>query len=249
MTTTADEGARVLRVARDSGALLTRFTADEPELDAAWGLAVQDRDREARVAAGEWVVGFKLGLTSAAKQRTMQVHEPIVGFLTDVMQVVDTALLTQPRVEPELAFVLARELDGPIALAEVPSYVDGVALALEVLDSRYGGYAFGHADVLADNTSAAGFLLGDVHPLATLPVLAGVTATWEVSGRPPETVRADAILGDPLRALVHLSEHLAARGLVAPAGSVVLAGAMTDAVPLPAAVRLVHPLLGEVTHR
>jgi 2-oxo-3-hexenedioate decarboxylase len=40
-----------------------------------------------------------------------------------------------------------------------------------------------------------------------------------------------------LRALVLLSEHLAARGDVLPEGSWVLAGALTDAVPLVAGRR------------
>jgi len=41
-----------------------------------------------------------------------------------------------------------------------------------------------------------------------------------------------AILGHPLRAIVWLSEHLGRLNQTLPEGSLVLAGALTDAVPL-----------------
>lgn len=241
---TPAEAAAELRAVRAGRRTRRPFTDDEPGLDAAWGLAVQDLDRATRVAAGERVVGAKLGLTSAPKQRTMGIAEPIVGFLTDAMASVDPASLVQPRVEPEIAFTLARDLDGPLTRAEAASYVGAVHLALEVLDSRYDGYRFRLADVLADATSAAGFVLGDPFPLSE--DLSDLACSWTVDGR-TETVRPAAILGDPLLALVHLAGHLAARGETLPAGSVVLCGAMTDAVPLPAEVRLDAPGAGVVT--
>jgi 2-oxo-3-hexenedioate decarboxylase len=115
-----------------------------------------------------------------------------------------------------------------------------------VLDSRWTGYRFGLADVLADNTSAAGFEFGPWRDPTTRPDLADVRCSWVVDGVERAEVTPAAILGDPWLALVHLGEHLAARGEVLPAGSVVLAGAMTDAVPLPAAVRLEAEGLGAV---
>ena len=230
------EAARDLSAARTARRTLERFTASRPDLDEAWGLAVQDLDRAARLAVGERLTGAKLGLTSAPKQRTMGVHQPIVGFLTDAMDLgragFDVAALAQPRVEPEVAFVLGAELDRPLGRDEVPGVVASVCAALEVLDSRWTGYRFGLADVLADNTSAAGYLLGE--PAALPDDLAAREARFLVGGRLVASTTPAAILGDPLLAVVHLSHHLARRGETLPAGSVVLAGAMTDAVPLAA---------------
>lgn len=212
---------------------LVRFTDTHPDLDAAWGRRVQDLDRATRQALGDVAVGAKLGLTSEAKQRTMGVHEPIVGFLTagmDLAAGADLAALVQPRVEPEVAFVLARDLSGPVARAELPSYVASVAAALEVLDSRYTGYSFRLPDVLADNTSAAAFLLGEPVPLPD--DLAARRARWLVDDVEVAATSPAAILGDPLLALAHLAADLGRQREVLPAGSVVLAGAMTDAVPL-----------------
>lgn len=216
-----EEAARALASSRGERRTLTRFTESEPDLDEAWGLAVQDLDRAARLAAGERVTGAKLGLTSTPKQQTMGVHRPIVGFLTDAMaaRAFDLDALAQPRIEPEIAFVLGADLA-----------VASVCVALEVLDSRFTGYKFGLADVLADNTSAAGYLLGP--PTALPHDLADREARWFVDDELRATTTPAAILGDPLAALTHLATHLGRRGEVLPAGSVVLAGAMTDAVPL-----------------
>lgn len=222
---------RVLEAARRGGTTVAPFTDTEPSLDAAWGHAVQDLDRARRTALGERVVGAKLGLTSRAKQVTMGVHLPIVGFLTDAMRGVDPATLTQPRVEPEVAFTLADTLDGPLPLDRLRERVATVHVALELLDSRYTGYRFGLADVLADNTSAAGFVLGPGHAPAAVADLASLRCTMRQHDTVVGEATGAAILGDPWRALAHLAAHLADRGESLPAGSVVLAGAMTDAVP------------------
>jgi 2-oxo-3-hexenedioate decarboxylase len=237
------DAAAALREARAGRRTRPPFTDAEPDLGAAWGLAVQDLDRAARVAAGERVIGAKHGLTRVPKQRTMGIDQPIVGFLTDAMADVDLASLAQPRVEPEIAFVLGRDLGRPLTRAEAGRWVDGVLLALEVLDSRYDGYRFRQADVLADNTSAAGVVLGD--PFALSDDLPRLACTWTVDGH-VEVVRPAAILGDPLLALVHLSAHLGDRGESLPAGAVVLCGAMTDAVRLPADVLLEAPGVSSV---
>jgi 2-oxo-3-hexenedioate decarboxylase len=88
------------------------------------------------------------------------------------------------------------------------------------------------ADVLADNTSAAGFVVGEWMPLHDVPDLRDAEARWLVDGEVVATTTPAAILGDPLLAVVHLSRHLAEQGETLSAGSVVLAGAMTDAVPV-----------------
>lgn len=212
---------------------LTRFTDTHPDLDAEWGRRVQDLDRATRQALGDVAIGAKLGLTSAPKQRTMGVREPIVGFLTagmDAAAGLDLTTMVQPRVEPEVAFVLGRDLTGPVALDDLPSYVASVAAALEVLDSRFTGYSFRLPDVLADNTSAAAFLLGEPVPLPD--DLATRTTRWLVDDVEVASTSPAAILGDPLLALAHLATDLGERREVLPAGSVVLAGSMTDAVPL-----------------
>lgn len=119
-----------------------------------------------------------------------------------------------------------------MTLAEAGRVVEGVTVAAEVIDSRYAGYRFRLPDVVADNTSAAGYLLGPFTRLADLDNLVDGPGELLVNGEVVHAATGAAILGHPLRALVRLSEHLASLGQALPGGSVVLAGALTDAVPL-----------------
>lgn len=232
-----------LRAARTGRRTLPPFTDGEPTLDEQWGYDVQALDRAHRVELGERPVGAKLGLTSVAKQQRMNVEQPIVGFLTDAMRQEPAGLAeamgawAQPRIEPEIAFVTGRPLSSPVTFDEAGRVIDAVTVAAEILDSRYDGYRFRLPDVVADNTSAAGYLLGPLLDPSGVDVLARVRCRLEVDGTTVHQATGEAILGHPLRSIVLLSEHLARHDQVLPAGSLVLAGALTDAVPLVAGSR------------
>jgi 2-oxo-3-hexenedioate decarboxylase len=210
-------------------------TASAPDLDVAAAYEIQDAVVEARVRAGHPVVGAKLGLTSVAKQRQMKVGEPIYGWLTADMRIDVGAPLVcarfgQPRIEPEVAFVLGRDLDGPgVGAAEVLAATAAVTVALDVLDSRYTGYAFTLPDVVADNASAAGFVLGGTLAAPQGIDLRLVGCVLEVNGRLVATAAGAAVLGHPAAALAWLVRSLAARGRGLRAGQVVMGGALTEA--------------------
>ena len=227
-----------LRAAREARRTLAPFTDADPTLDEEWGYGVQALDRTQRVGSGQMVIGAKLGLTSEAKQQRMNVNQPIVGFLTDTMRVAADSFAqsaqgwAQPRIEPEIAFITARALSTPLTLAEAGRTVEAVSVAAEIIDSRYENYRFRLPDVVADNASAAGFIVGPPSRLRNLDELARVRCEVEVDGRVVHTATGAAILGHPLLAIVWLSKHLAMHGDTLPGGSLILAGALTDAVPL-----------------
>ena len=233
------EAAELLRAARLEGRTLHPLTDTLAEADEAWGYAAQAAARTLDVASGERLVGAKLGLTSAAKQQRMGVDRPIVGYLTASMLLQPSQLgdalgrWVQPRIEPEIAFVTSRTIDRALELDEVEAHVATVNVAAEVIDSRWEGYRFRLPDVVADNTSAAGVLLGSAPlPLHTAGDLATRRCEVEVDGKVVLTATGAAILGDPLRAVLLLSEHLERHHESLPPGSLVLAGALSDAVPL-----------------
>src|SRR6478672_10039095 len=129
------EAASLLRAARAERRTLAPLTDTWPDLDESWAYAVQAIDRDERTAAGDPLVGAKLGLTSAAKQERMHVDRPIVGFLTASMQV-DAGELggvlerwAQPRIEPEIVFVTAVDIARALADDEVAGVVESVGLA------------------------------------------------------------------------------------------------------------------------
>lgn len=262
---TPAEAAALLAAARAGRRTVDPFTDAEPGLDAAWAYDAQDADRAARLAAGARFVGAKLGLTSTAKQDRMGVREPIVGFLTSDLALpgdgspVPVGAWAQPRAEPEVAFRLGSAVGAGAAVPgsadEVDAVVDAAAVALEVIDSRFTGYRFRLPDVVADATSAAGFVVGPWVLVAELPggvaALAADEVVLSVDGAEVDRAPGAAVLGDPRLAVVHLARHLAARGEVLPSGSVVLAGAVLDAVPLGAGATVTarSALLGEVRLR
>jgi len=233
------DAADLLRSARLERRTLQPFTDAQPDLDEAWGYQVQAALRDDSLAAGDRVIGAKLGLTSVAKQERMGVDRPIVGFLTESMLLaadrVGDALATwvQPRIEPEIAFVTAHAIDRALAPSKLMDAVATVTVAAEVIDSRWTGYRFRLPDVVADNTSAAGVVLGrDAVPLSAVGDLAALRCEVEVDDEVVHRATGAAILGHPLRALQLLSEHFERHRSSLPAGSLVLAGALTDAVPL-----------------
>jgi len=209
---------------------------DSMELDEATALDVQDAVVRARVDAGHAIVGAKLGLTSVAKQKQMNVDRPLYGWLTADMQVDTGAAVRcdtyiQPRVEPEIAFLLGRDLEGPsVTAAQVLAATEAVFGAIDVLDSRYAGYKFTFNDVTADNASSAGFILGGtaMDPYGIDLRLTG--CVLEKNGELIATAAGAAVMGHPASAVAWLVRALARRGQGLEAGHVVMAGGMTEAV-------------------
>jgi 2-oxo-3-hexenedioate decarboxylase len=187
-----------------------------------------------RLRRGERPVGVKLGFTSEAKQAQMGLSEVIVGRLTDAMAIPDGSTVNlrryiHPRVEPEVAFRLDRDVDPAEPEPGIRSAIGAVAPAMEVIDSRYRDFRFSLADVIADNTSAAGFVVG---PWTDLGDLADCQVELVIDGVAVQQGSTAAILGHPLLAadaLVPIAHRL---GIALPAGTVILAGAATAAVPL-----------------
>lgn len=123
-----------------------------------------------RLEAGARIKGHKVGLSSPAMQRQLGVDQPDYGHLLDDMFWLENAPVPasrflQPRVEPEIAFVLKRPLAGPgVTVAEAAAAVDFVLPALELIDSRIRDWQIGIIDTIADNASSGGVVLGSSPP-------------------------------------------------------------------------------------
>jgi len=198
------------------------------DLGAAYG--IQERGIVLRRKRGETIVGYKMGLTSAAKRVQMSLDLPIYGVLTSAMRVqseLRVADAVHPKVEPEIAFVTARELSGRITREQAFAALASVMPALEVLDSRFAGFKyFSLPDVVADNCSSWRFALGE--PVKPRDV-GGLRMRMSVNGRVAQEADSNAISGHPLDSLVQLAGMLPH---ALPAGSIVLAGAATVAEKL-----------------
>jgi 2-keto-4-pentenoate hydratase len=232
---TADVAGLAARLAKAAAARtpIERLSLEDPGLDLATAYQVQ---AELRSAAGA-LAGWKLGVTSRAKQAQVGVSDPVYGFLAaadavDLGQTLDTSRLIQPRCEPEIVFVLDRDLSGPhVTAADVIAASSGVAVGVEVLDSRYTDYKFTMSDVVADNTSAGRYVVGmPVSPQHIDLRLVGVVL--EKNGNVVATASGAAALGHPAAAVAWLARRLSAVGEGLKAGEIVLSGGLTAAVPV-----------------
>jgi len=117
-------------------------------------------------------------------------------------------------------------------VAAVLAATAGVGVAMDVIDSRYRDFKFSLTDVIADNASSARFALGSrlVPPSALELDLVGVVL--RADGAVVATAAGAAVLGHPAVGMAWAVNHMAGMGESLPAGSIVLAGALTDAVPI-----------------
>ena len=245
MTNHRDNGswgaAKVARLLLDAESSQTSQSSIEAKwdgLDLATAYEAQDIALRLRKERGERVVGVKLGVTSRAKQQQVGVDTPSTAWLTDAMILPAGAPgpageLIQPRVEPEIGFILGGRLQGPgVSAAEALAAVSHVFGAIEVIDSRYTGYGFTMTDVIADNASSARFLTGPVILPPTSIDLSLEAVLLEVDGEIVDSATGAAVYGHPAEALAFAANNLAKRGLALEPGWIILTGGMTDAVPV-----------------
>lgn len=246
--------AEYLDAAMRGGREVDRLTTSFPDLSNDDAYQVQEEGVLLRLKRGEKIVGFKMGLTSKAKREQMSLHSPIYGVLTDHMEVRDGAFsLTgkiHPKIEPEIAFFVERELKAPLTREEALAACGWITCALEILDSRYLGFKyFSLPDVIADNASSSHFILGKTRLRPDQVDVSDLEMVMEEDGQAAQSGSSKEISEHPLNSLVQLVELLGARGLILPAGSIVLAGAATAAIPLKAGskVSLKVATLGDVS--
>lgn len=213
-----------------------------PLVDAYPGLTLDDAYEIQQVGlrdqldAGARVVGYKVGLTSAVMQRLLGVGEPDYGYLLDTMihqenSPISVETFLQPKIEPEIAFVLGRDISGPgVNVSQVIGAIEYVLPALEIIDSRIRDWKIGLMDTVADNASSGGVVLGSRPTALADRDLRLAGCNLYVNGRIAGTGAGGAVLGSPLTAAVWLINVLGARGVTLRAGHVILSGSITAAV-------------------
>lgn len=188
-----------------------------------------------RLARGAVRIGMKMGFTSRAKMQQMGLSDLIWGRLSSDMLIeeggtIDLSRYVHARVEPELCFLLGRPLEGAVTPLQALAAVDAVAVAMEVIDSRYRDFKFSLPDVVADNASSSGLVVGSWRRPDTDFGNLGLLMSQD--GRVVEVGSSAAILGHPIRALVAAARLAAEHGERLEAGSLVMAGGATAAMAL-----------------
>jgi 2-keto-4-pentenoate hydratase len=214
-----------------------KITDIYPEMTVEDAYEIQLENVAKKVAAGEKVIGMKIGLTSKAMQNLLNANEPDYGHLTDKMLLLEGEIcrideLIQPKVEGELSFCLEKTLRGPgVTIADVYNATSWVVPSFEIVDSRIKDWKITLPDTIADNGSSARFVLGSrMTPISAVDMrLVGMT--MEKNGELVNSGTGAEVWGNPAAAVAWLANKLSAFNIELKAGSIIMAGALTAAQP------------------
>jgi 2-keto-4-pentenoate hydratase len=205
--------------------------------------------RELRLARGERPRGFKIGFTNRTIWERYGVFAPIWGTVYDTTLrfcegsgELDIARCSEPRLEPECVFGIARTPPAQAGLDELFACIDWVAPGFEVVQSHMPGWKFVAADTVADGGLHGRLLVGPKRALheiaATATLLESQLARAHVELVHGSEVKDRGVganvLDGPLHALLHFLNALrdcpGAPDLLP--GDVVTTGTWTDAWPV-----------------
>ena len=228
--------AEVLLQAELSGRQRGLISLAHPKAGLDEAYAIQTAYVAKRRAMGRRAIGWKIGLTSRAMQQALNITTPDSGVLMDDMLFQDGAVVPkgrfiQPRVEAEIAFIMAQDLSGAgVVRDHVLAATGFVAPSLEILDTRIlrsdpvTGKARTIVDTVSDNAANAGIVLGDQRHRPDAVDLRWVGAVVKRDGSVEETGLGAGVLNDPVMGIVWLVQRLARYGMGLTAGDVVLSG-------------------------
>jgi len=214
------------------------LTERQPEISLDDAYRIQLRMIERRLAAGETIIGKKIGVTSKAVQDMLKVYQPDFGQLTSAMvyhegQAIPVDTLIAPKAEAEVAFILKADLNGPgITVADVLRATDFVLPCFEIVDSRIRDWKIKIQDTVADNASCGVFVLGGTPRSLRGFDLSVAGMVVEKNGDIVSTSAGASVQGSPVNAVAWLANTLGALGIPLKAGEVILSGSQSPLMPV-----------------
>ncbi len=239
------QAAADLLQAEQTGEQIGLLTKRHPEMDMDDAYAVQNAIYRAKLAAGQKVIGWKIGLTSKAMQYALNIDIPDSGILFDDMlfetgATVPAGRFIQPRIEAEIAFVMKSAIGGvDVTRKEVIAATDYVTPSIEILDTRIlradpeTGKTRSVYDTISDNAANAGIVLGRERHAVDAHDLRWVGAITSRNGEVEETGLGAGVLNDPVESVVWLARRMAQYGQSITPGQVILSGSFIRPVECP----------------
>lgn len=192
-----------------------------------------------REAAGEHIVGFKVGFTNLAVREKMGLPDSTYGYLLESMVLpsggsFDLGEVIAPKIESEICVRLGRDLNGPgVAAEDVLAAADAVRASFEICDARIIDWKCPYPDFLADNGFSSRIVLGesDWRPIGEVDLL-GESVVLAKGGEAFAEGRGEMAMGSPAKAVAWLANKLADRGKGLKAGQLVMTGTLTPITPI-----------------
>ncbi len=214
------------------------LTEREPGITIDDAYQIQLRMIQHRLDAGERVVGKKIGVTSQVVMDMLGVNQPDFGHLLSGMvfnegQPLSMGQFIAPKAEAEVAFILARDLEGPgVTAADVLRATDCVMPCFEIVDSRIKDWKIRIQDTVADNASCGVLTLGGTRRSPRQLDLALAGMVLEKNGEIVSTSCGASVQGSPVNAVAWLANTLGRLGIGLKAGDIILSGSQSPLVPV-----------------
>nr|WP_087573542.1 2-oxo-hepta-3-ene-1,7-dioic acid hydratase [Sphingomonas sp. CDS-1] len=246
--TIEDAAARLLEAER-TGIQIGLLSIANPGMDMDDAYAIQGHLVRRKVAAGDPVIGWKIGLTSRAMQQALNIDIPDSGVLLQSMlfengAAVPPGRFIQPRIEAEIAFVMKDALSSAATVDEVIAATDYIVPAIEILDTRIqrhdpnSGIMRTVFDTISDNAANAGIVMGqpcrDFRDLD----LRWIGAIVSRDGHIEATGLGAGVLDSPALSVSWLAERLGHYDDAIEPGQVVLSGSFIAPVECPTGSRI-----------
>lgn len=223
-----------------SGKTIDPFTEREADIRIEDAYHISLHMVERRVAAGDKIVGKKIGVTSKAVQEMLNVHQPDFGFITRQMWFenaeaisISENKLIQPRAEGEIAFRLKKDLVGPgVTEQDVLDATESVMPCFEIVDSRIHNWQIKIQDTVADNASCGVFVLGEDEVDPRKVDLPNAQMKVYKNGKLISEGLGSAVQGNPLTAVAWLANTLGEFGIPFKAGEIILSGSLVPLEPV-----------------
>ncbi|GKX63489.1 2-oxo-hept-4-ene-1,7-dioate hydratase [Pragia fontium] len=235
--------AQQLNQAEQQRQQIRQISLQNPEITLEDAYAIQRTWVAMKIEEGRKLKGHKIGLTSKAMQYSSQISEPDYGALLDDMFFDDGSDIPAdrfivPRIEVELAFILAKPLSGPnCTLFDVYNATDYIIPALEIIDARCHNIDPDSQrprkvfDTISDNAANAGVIMGGRPIKPDALDLRWISALLYRNGVIEESGVAAAVLNHPANGVAWLANKLFPHGVQLEAGQVILGGSFTRPVP------------------
>ena len=230
--------AQMLSDAFNSQTTISALCEQFPGLSLADAYQIQEQLLDLHIKQGRVPVGYKMGLTNKSKMQEHGLVHPLHGYIFSSLVLEDNPVipmtqLIQPRVECEVAFVLAKDLSGPnITIADVISATDYILPALEIVDSRYHDFEFAFNDGIADNICGAMVVLGKQRIKVDSIDLTDINVILEINNKVVAEGNSSVVLDNPANSVAMLANKLAVEGKVLKAGSIIMSGMIAGAIAI-----------------
>lgn len=209
-----------------------------------------------RIASGEQPVGRKIGFSNRKIAARYGVKTPIdtsiwatlfdstVRYTEDNHGIQSLKGAIQPRIEPEIVFMLGRTPAPDATIEELANCIEWMAHGYEIDVCPFPGWKFELVDAIAAYGMHGALILGEPRVLSAATrrnlgtTLANASISLSCSAQPSFTLMAAGfgsdVLGNPVNALWHLHQQLLQQPQFTPlaAGEIITTGSWTDCYPV-----------------